>query len=57
MGHKWCERRKINIHYERENKENQSSNAIKQTNTMKNAEQKQEKKKTNKIKELKIMKK
>ena len=34
---------KLKIHYERENKENQSNNEIKQTNTMKKTKQKEEK--------------
>ena len=34
---------KLNIHYERENKENQSNSAIKQTNKMKKTKQKEEK--------------
>ena len=58
LEHKWSERRKIKIHYERESKENQSSNAIKQTNKMKITKQKEEKyNNTNKMKDLRIMKK
>ena len=40
---KWSERRKIKIQYERENKENQSNNAIKQRNKMKKTKLKEEK--------------
>ena len=36
--------RKLKIHYETENKENQANNATKQTNTMKKTKQKEEKK-------------
>ena len=56
LEHEWTER-KVKIQCEREDKENQSNNAIKQRNKMKKTKQKEEKKNTNEIKEVKIMKK
>ena len=48
---------KLKICYERENKENQSNNVIKQTDKMKKTKQKEEKlKNTNKRKDVKVMK-
>ena len=43
LEHKWSEKSIIKIHYERESKEHQSKNAIKQTNKMKKTKQKEEK--------------
>ena len=43
LEHKWSEKSIIKIHYERESKEHQSKNAIKQTNKMKKPKQKVEK--------------
>ena len=56
LEHQWSQRRKIKIQY-RENKENQSNNAIKQRNKTRKTKHKEEKlKNTNKIKVVKIMK-